>query len=183
MSKMQKEVLKRSFEDAGTTYAWKNAAGESQSAGKVQKMATGGLALGVPGDPYDNSPMRVQPFIVDATRKVGGYVPNFGLIVNRHEYALYGGLEPSLALVKGQQVNCASMGHFVVSVGKSKGGAKVYYATAASEGVALGDLSCGTFNAETGAQTAPTGDYAEVPNARIVIPSATDDGLSVIELG
>lgn len=183
MSKMQKEVLTRSFEDAATTYAWKNAAGEGQNTGKVQKMTTGGLALGVPGDPYDNSPMRVQPFIVDAVRKVGGYVPNFGLIINRKEYALYGGLEPSLALVKGQQVNCSSMGHFVVACGISKAGAKVYYATAVAEGVALGDLSCGTFNAETGAQTAPSGSYAEMPNARIIIPSATADGVSVIELG
>ena len=183
MATMQKEVLTRSFEDAGTTYAWKGAAGTEQGTGKVQKLKTGGLALGVPGDPYDDSPRRVQPFIVDEARKVGGYVPNYGLIVNSKEYALYGGLAPSLALVKGQQCNCASMGHFVVACGKSKGGAKVYYATAVAEGVLKGDLSCGTFNAETGAQTAPTGSYAEVPNARIVIPSATDDGLSVIELG
>lgn len=127
---------------------------------------TGALALGVPGDIYDNSPLRSHPFIADKARECGTWVPNFGLIINPKEYALMGGLAPSLTVQKGQCVTCATMGHFVVAMGVAAAGAKV------------------AFDATTGKLSAAAeGATSVIEGARVIVPSTTADGVAVIEIG
>lgn len=127
---------------------------------------TGVLALGVVGEFYDDSPHRTHPFVMDKTRKVGTFVPNFGIIVNPKEYALMGGLAPSLDLQKGQMVQTTSFGHIIVAMGVAAAGAGVAY-----------DETTGALSAATGAD----GEKV-IANAKVIIPSATEDGLAVVEL-
>ena len=118
---VQKTVIGRSPEDFG--------AGTVEVEGNEVKIAggTGALALGVPGNIYDNSPARIHTDVVTAEdfpgsafAEIGSPVPNKGIIVNPREYALRGDLStgkgslaPSLTLPIGSTVSFMTFGHVV----------------------------------------------------------------------
>ncbi len=106
--------------------------------GAFQRAVYSASGLGVPGEIYNNGPMRAQPFILsssDAGLNVvasafsitaegvvqagnpGGASVLAGLLVNPKAYALYGSVgSPSLVLPNGVQVEIANMGSFVVNL-------------------------------------------------------------------
>ena len=75
----------------------------------------GAMAYGVPGDIFDNSPLRAHPYTLQADAVVGTYVSGQGLIISPREYALRG-TDASLAVLAGTPVTCATFGHFIVAL-------------------------------------------------------------------
>lgn len=76
----------------------------------------GAMAYGVPGDIFDNSPLRAHPHTLAANAVVGNYVAGQGLIISPREYPLRGSLDASLAVAAGTPVTCATFGHFIVAL-------------------------------------------------------------------
>jgi len=79
---------------------------------------TGVLALGIPGKIYSTYPGNQGPgahtTVLKEDAEVGTFLKDHGIIVNAPEYALKGGLTPTLKVEKGVVVTCVTMGEVIV---------------------------------------------------------------------
>lgn len=102
---VQKEILKRTFTQTVL--------------GKPFESATGALAGGIPGKIYDVAygPVAHTSTLREAA-DVGSYVKGRGVIINAPEYALKGGLTPSLTLESGTVASFMTAGHIWVKCGE-----------------------------------------------------------------
>ena len=111
---VQKEILKRTITKTITV---KKPDGSEET---VQfTTATGAVAGGIPGKIYDVAygPV-VHTGSLAADADIGDYVAGRGIIVNAPEYALVGGLTPSLTLKANTVVSFLTAGHIWVKCGK-----------------------------------------------------------------
>jgi hypothetical protein len=85
---------------------------------KTFTLSTAALAGGIPGKIYD---VAYGPVIhtgnLSAEADIGTYVEGRGVIVNAPEYALVGGLTPSLTLPANTVANFMTAGHIMVKCG------------------------------------------------------------------
>lgn len=110
---------------------------------------------------------------VEGTAQIGGSGAVLGITVDQHSIALFGGLEPSVAVPDGAALPVCSFGHVVV---KSIA-AVVPYSSKPMYRLSDGAVSA----AASDAVSAPEG-YAFIPNARFIEVSASAGGLAVLEL-
>lgn len=103
---VQKKIVKRVV-DCGTI----TIDGEQ----KAIKASTGANALGVPGDVADLAfgPV-VHTEVLEADAVIGTLVADKGVLISPHEYALMGGLGPSMKLMKGMVGEFMTAGHVKV---------------------------------------------------------------------
>lgn len=143
------------------------------------------LAFGVPGSFYDDSPRRVDPYIVeegaiglaytvntsDATKAdLGGTGVFAGIAVNTKEYII-NGLTPTMNFVAGSVGQMATMGRIVLKL---------------ADAVSIGDACF--YNETTGAlkpgtSGATISDYVEIPGSKFVLVNALANEYSVLQLG
>lgn len=143
------------------------------------------LAFGVPGSFYDDSPRRVDPYIVEegaiglaytvnssdpSKADLGGTGVFAGIAVNTKEYII-NGLTASMAFVAGSVAQCATMGRIVLKLG---------------DAVTIGDACF--YNETTGALKPGTSgstisDYVEIPGSKFVLVNALANEYSVLQLG
>lgn len=102
---VQKEILTRTVDQTlkGTDVAFRS--------------GTGTLALGIPGKIYSVYPGQgpgAHTTVLKDDAEVGTFLEGHGIIVNAPEYALKGGLTPTLAVTKGTVVTCVTIGEVIV---------------------------------------------------------------------
>lgn len=105
----------------------------------------------------------------EGTVRMGGTGAFAGIAVSPKEYALRGGLQPSMALSDGAAVSIADMGHIVVKVSNT---AKVGHACFYDP--KTGELSAGATGSEGGG--------IEIKGSKFVFFDAEPGGLAVLEL-
>lgn len=154
------------------------------------------LAAGKPGDLFDNSPRRIDPFMLlnntagsgapkvgcyfsisptDPTQAILGYVEGStlgGILVNANQYANWNNLSPSLELPQYTLGDIASFARVYVKV---------------AHNVTIGYLGCynntdGSIGAAASATSVPEG-YTLIPNSRFILTNASANGLAILELG
>ena len=103
---VQKEILTRTVTQTG------------HGLDKPFVSGTGVLALGIPGKIYSTYPGNQGPgahtTVLKEDAEVGTFLKGHGIIVNAPEYALKGGLTPTLKVEKGVVVTCVTMGEVIV---------------------------------------------------------------------
>lgn len=115
-------------------------------------LAGGGTSLQEPQTPYI---ARAYTIAEEGKVKIGGAGVFAGIAVSPKEYALRGGLTPSMALANGSAVSIADMGHIVVLVKDSVSiGTPAYYDQTTGEigtsGVEIKGSKFVFYNAEAG---------------------------------
>lgn len=157
----------------------------------IQTTVNTKLAFGLPGEFYDNTPRRNHTYKLAANgtsaptvayiftetdnegeAQVGGTGTFAGILVNPKEYALRGGLTPSMVMPEGSVGTLCSFGRVIVNVvaAVTKTSLPVYNTTTGQiSGVAAGSASAGD-------------GYAFIPNAAFKFYSAEAGGLAVLEL-
>lgn len=143
------------------------------------------LAFGVPGSFYDNSPRRVDPYIVeegaiglaytvnssDPTKAdLGGDGVFAGIAVNTKEYIL-NGLTASMEFKAGSVGQMATMGRIVLKLADA-----VTIGQACFYNETTGALKPGTAGATIS-------DYVEIPGSKFVLVNADANTYSVLQLG
>lgn len=113
---VQTRILKRTVAQT-ITYIDAN----GQTVTKTLTSGTGALIGGIPGKIFSVAygPV-VHAISLAADNEIGGYVAGQGVIVNAPEYALVGGLAPSLAVKAGTVVSCMTAGQVWVTKAKAE---------------------------------------------------------------
>lgn len=122
-------------------------------------LAGGGTSLQEPQTPYI---ARAYTIAEEGKVKIGGAGVFAGIAVSPKEYALRGGLTPSMALANGSAVSIADMGHIVVLV---------------KDAVSIGNPA---YYDQTTGEIGTSG--VEIKGSKFVFYNAEAGGLAVVEL-